>query len=270
MDSIDYFIKFAGAHGAKMSADEGHDNPKNSVQLSGASLEAHLKSMIRTAAGVEKNSKLPFDWTGNAKNPPDLILKDHEAWEVKKLESSGSELQLNSSPPKQQLGCTDEMITKSCRAIRQGTWSTDLIYAVGACNDDELRSLFFCYGDVLCADQDVYRKTWQSVKGVILTSSDDHSETKELGRINDVDPLGRASLRIRGMWLLQSPFSAFATSLDADTSGRQYLLARLERFSSHQDVLQGVYPEITVQRLKVDDPDNPAQDIDVVLLSSKL
>jgi hypothetical protein len=35
------------------------------------------------------------------------------------------------------------------------------------------------------------------------------AETNELGRINNVDPLGVTDLRIRGMWLVKSPWVVF-------------------------------------------------------------
>ena len=43
----------------------------------------------------------------------------------------------------------------------------------------------------------------------MLTENVVFSETKELGRVNQVDPLGITNLRIRGMWQIENPRKVF-------------------------------------------------------------
>ena len=44
---------------------------------------------------------------------------------------------------------------------------------------------------------------------IIKKSDLNLSETKELGRKNKIDPLGISSLRVRGMWIFQTPQKIF-------------------------------------------------------------
>lgn len=60
-----------------------------------------------------------FSYLGNNSNPPDAMLRNGDAIEVKKIESLSSALTLNSS-----------MISTACREAEQ--WSEkDMIYVVG-------------------------------------------------------------------------------------------------------------------------------------------
>jgi hypothetical protein len=51
---------------------------------------------------------------GNANNPPDSMLKGGDAIEVKKVGSHSSQIQLNSSFPKDKLHSHDRLITREC------------------------------------------------------------------------------------------------------------------------------------------------------------
>ena len=55
---------------------------------------------------TEKNIKKVFSYTGNKRNPPDLIIKNGDAIEIKKKESIGGDLALNSSYPRDKLYST--------------------------------------------------------------------------------------------------------------------------------------------------------------------
>lgn len=70
-----------------------------------------------------------FSYQGNKNNPPDLILKNSDAIEIKKLESKNSAIALNSSYPKDKLYASSTMITKACRECEE--WSEkDMLYAI--------------------------------------------------------------------------------------------------------------------------------------------
>src|SRR5699024_11579610 len=61
--------------------------------------------------------------------------------------------------------------------------------------------LWFVYGDCYCADKSYYERIADTIKDGVSSIPDvDFGETKELGRVNKVDPLGITYLRIRGMW----------------------------------------------------------------------
>ncbi len=85
-----------------------------------------------------------------------------------------------------------------------------MIYVVGHVQNSVLHNIFFVYGDVYCDAHNVYEKVENTIKECVQTLEDvELSETKELGRVNKVDHLGISSLRVRGMWVIDSPFKQF-------------------------------------------------------------
>lgn len=114
-------------------------NRANSV---GDALEVYIKDVFaNTIDKSEKESIVEyekvFSYLGNQNNPPDLIIKNGDAIEVKKIQSSGSALALNSSFPKAKLYVNSPMITKSCKECEE--WDVkDIIYAVGHTTDDSI------------------------------------------------------------------------------------------------------------------------------------
>ncbi len=56
-----------------------------------------------------------FSYLGNQNNPPDLILKNGDAIEIKKIESIKNQIALNSSYPKNKLYANSPLITQACR-----------------------------------------------------------------------------------------------------------------------------------------------------------
>lgn len=80
----------------------------NRVNNMGAALEEYIKDLFAGSFGMEEKERVirlseVFSYLGNNSNPPDAMLKDGDAIEVKKIESNGSSLALNSSYPKQTL-----------------------------------------------------------------------------------------------------------------------------------------------------------------------
>ena len=98
-----------------------------------------------------------FFYQGNQNNPPDLILKNSDAIEVKKLQSKNSAIALNSSYPKAKLFANSPMIAKACRTCEKLD-EKDIIYTIGYTNDNSLKSLWLVYGDCFCADKEIYER----------------------------------------------------------------------------------------------------------------
>ncbi|MBD0265570.1 MAG: NgoPII family restriction endonuclease, partial [Tolypothrix sp. Co-bin9] len=91
---------------------------KNRINGIGDALEVFVKdifadSLHETDESIKvlKYSQV-FSYLGNHNNPPDLILKQGDAVEVKKIESLNSGIHLNSSYPKSKLLSDSPMITK--------------------------------------------------------------------------------------------------------------------------------------------------------------
>lgn len=136
---------------------------KNSIRIQqvGDSLEYFIKDAFcgtfdkNTLIEKEKFYQRHFSYLGNANNPPDLMIRNGDAIEVKKIEGTKSAIPLNSSYPKNKLYSNSRMLTKACRECEAWT-EKDIIYAIGTVQKKELRALWLVYGDVYAAESDVY------------------------------------------------------------------------------------------------------------------
>ena len=188
----------------------------NRANQMGTALEEYVKDLFAGTVNEtdmnKRNQKISesFCYLGNQNNPPDSMLKNGGvAIEVKKIESPNSALALNSSYPKAKLYSDSEMINRACRFCEP--WEVrDMLYVVGVLNGEVLTSLAFVYGDEYCADKEIYERIKKKLKeGILSIPNVEFADTKELGRVNRVDPLGITSLRIRGMWQIDNPFCCF-------------------------------------------------------------
>jgi hypothetical protein len=138
------------------------------------------------------------------------MIKGGDAIEVKKTQSSNSDLALNSSYPKSNIKSSSPMITQSCKNCEE--WiEKDLIYCVGHTTDTTLKSLWLVYGNIYAAGHEIYERIKNTISaGIDTIPNVEFAETKELGRVNKVDALGITNLRIRGMWQIQNPRKVFS------------------------------------------------------------
>jgi hypothetical protein len=206
------------------------------------------------------------------------MIKGGDAIEVKKTETISSELQLNSSHPKSKMISTSHLINKHCRECED--WlEKDIIYAIGHVpkNSKKLSSLWLIYGSIYAADEDVYT----SLKSIITeslenTSDINFSETKELGRVNYVDPLKITNMRIRGMWLLQPPVKVFDYVYRYEKELKFQLIAiiPLDKYNSFPleskvKIEDNVDETLNITDIKVKNPNNPVKLIDCKLITVK-
>ena len=187
-------------------------NRANSV---GESLEKFIKDVFCGISSEvssdfrNKSYSNYFSYIGNKNNPPDLIIRNGDAVEIKKIESLGSGIALNSSYPKSKLFSTSSMITEACRNCEDSNVK-DMLYVVGVVKNNNLLSLWFVYGDCYAAEEDVYKRIKDKISSGVKEIQDiEFLETNELGRVNKVDPLGITCLRIRGMWHIENPSKVF-------------------------------------------------------------
>ena len=92
-------------------------NRANSV---GEALENYVKDVFANSFNeqeAERNLKFneAFSYLGNQNNPPDIILRNGDAIETKKVQSLTSALALNSSYPKSKLYVESPMLTQACK-----------------------------------------------------------------------------------------------------------------------------------------------------------
>jgi len=194
-----------------------YNKTRNRANNMGGALEEYIKDIFAgTMNELDESTRMVklsevFSYTGNLNNPPDSILKKGDAIEVKKIESYGSQLALNSSYPKSKLYQSSDLLTIQCKNCEVDGWTEkDIIYTVGVVNGENLSDLFMVYGIDYAASEPIYANLKSKIKDGITTIENlDFSETNELGRVNRVDPLGITYLRVRGMWGIENPFKVF-------------------------------------------------------------
>ncbi|PSB41485.1 restriction endonuclease [filamentous cyanobacterium Phorm 6] len=191
----------------------------NRIKAMGDALKYFVKDAFANTIDEPELSKPEkydevFSWIrGNQSNPPNLMIRNGDAIEVYKIQSSKGSIQLNSSYPKSKLFYNNPQITLACRDCE--TWTEkDIIYAIGVTSKDNtkenLKTLWLIYGDCYAASKEYYEGIKDQIASGINAISDvEFSETEELGRVNKVDPLSITSLRIRPMWLINNPSTVF-------------------------------------------------------------
>lgn len=91
------------------------------INSEGERLEFYIKDSLSGAFDVvgkaEKEQKYSeeFAWLGNQNNPPDIVLKRGDAYEIKKTKTASPTIALNSSPPKSVLHSDDPRLTSDSR-----------------------------------------------------------------------------------------------------------------------------------------------------------
>jgi len=258
-------------------------NGNNRANNMGEGLETYIKDIFASTTNelnaqkrLEKLEEI-YSYQGNKNNPPDLMLRSSDAIEIKKLESKNSAIALNSSYPKAKLYADSPMITNACKECE--AWDIkDMLYAVGYINQSTLKSLWLVYGNCFCADKETYERIKDTISSGINTIPHvEFTETKELGKVKKVDPLGITDLRIRGMWHIDNPNKTFSYIYTYDKTKNFQLicLMKKDKYDSLPDYDKEAIENIDninveVKDIKIKNPNNPVQLIDAKLLVFKV
>lgn len=251
---------------------------RNTINNIGEALEAYIQDAfadtISESDEIVRSQKISevFSYLGNQNNPPDIMLRGGDAIEVKKIQNKDSAIALNSSYPKHKLQSDDSKITEACKNCEN--WDIkDIIYAVGVTNDENLQHLCLVYGDCYAASRETYSQIGKTIKdGVTKIPDIEFSKTKELGRVNRVDPLGITNLRIRGMWHIDNPLKVFGDNREVEDK-YTFSLTCIMRKTKYQSFSEADISDITknenlsVTDIKIKDPNNPAKLIDATLIT---
>jgi hypothetical protein len=246
----------------------------NRINSEGLRLEFFIKDSFANSFDVSnkefKHSEI-FSWLGNKNNPPDTIIKNGDAIEVKKIENRPNTIALNSSYPKSKIRADDSRITKECKEIIQTEGEKDIIYAIGIVKKSFITNLFFVYGDVYAAEHHVHEKISEIIRDSVIDSDLELSKTNELARINRIDPLGITYLRVRGMWGIEHPVNVFKYILPEFDENKFSLISlmkqeKYESFPEKDRINLETDKKIIIKKLKVKDPNNPAKLINSVLI----
>ena len=251
----------------------------NRINAMGYALEDYVKNLFANSFDCLERERLEkwsetFSYLGNDANPPDIMLKGGDAIEVKKIQSDNAALALNSSQPKHTLLITNPLLSNACREAE--AWDEkDIIYAVGVVSGNRLKHFCMVYGREYCASSECYERIRQSIKhGVETSAGVEFAQTRELGRVNRVDPLGITYLRIRGMWHIENPWKVFDYVYRRNLNAEFNFMSIINR--TKWDALpnrgalvelQSSFPSLKLADVRVHDPDNPARLNDAVLIS---
>lgn len=251
----------------------------NRMNNMGESLELYIKDIFCGSLDVQDITEKTqifsnyFSYIGNQNNPPDIMIKNGDAIEVKKIESANSGLALNSSYPKDKLYSDSSMITTACREAEN--WrEKDILYTVGVVKENTLKSLWFVYGDCYAANKETYERVRNKISNGLRELPDvEFSETNEIGRVNKVDPLGITYLRIRGMWGIDNPnkvFSYISPSIQSELTVNALLLrSKYDSFPQEdKNFLEGILnTNFSISDVQIKSPNNPARLLDAKLIS---
>jgi len=245
---------------------------RNRANNAGDALEEYVKDLFcNTFDENDVNKRLSkiekyFSYLGNNSNPPDAMLKNGDAIEVKKIETSNSALALNSSYPKHKLYSSSTMISKACKDAEK--WDVkDMIYVVGVIDKktNDIKDLCMVYGFDYCASEECYTRIKRIIKnGVETIQGVEFSETKELGRVNKVDPLGITYLRVRGMWGIENPWNVFNYVYERNKNANFNFMCIIneDKWNTFDNInlLKNINDEkFMIKDIKIKNPDNPAQ-----------
>lgn len=253
-------------------------NRANSV---GTALEEYIKDIFANALNIDdkyiKNNlyNQAFSYLGNQNNPPDMILRNGDSIEVKKIQGKGSGIALNSSYPKSKLYSNSKMITKHCRDCE--TWDIkDIIYVIGNTDDNNLKTLWFVYGDCYAADNKIYEKIKTTISnGLQEIPNIELVETNEIGKIKKIDPLGITDLRIRGMWHILHPQKVYEylPKEQGSSEFKVYCLIRKDKFDKFDEQSKSELIQLSnennnfyIKNVKIKDPNNPANLLDAIFM----
>ena len=243
----------------------------NRANNMGDALEEYIKDLfadtVEETDEAERLSRVSsvFSYLGNPSNPPDSMLRGGgDAIEVKKLQGV-NKLALNSSHPKRKLRTDNPKINQHCISCED--WSErDMLYIVGVCSPQRIKSLCMVYGDEYCADIEIYARIENAVKlGLNSLEDVELAETNELGRLNRIDPLGITNMRVRGMWTIANPLKVFNYIYEPDNSKSFNFMALInyEKYASMENKtelndLVDLLPGLSIRDVMVRDPNNPA------------
>lgn len=261
-------------------------NGNNRANNMGDGLEEFIKNIFAgTMNETNEQNRLTtfsqtYSYSGNKNNPPDLILRNSDAIEIKKLESPITAIALNSSYPKSKLFSNSSMITTACRNCEENWTVKDMLYIIGNVpkNTNSLKSLWFVYGDCFCADKEVYERIKDTIStGIATIPNVEFTETNELGKVKRVDPLGITDLRIRGMWHIENPTKIFnyIYSYDETKSFQLICLMKKEKYEllplQDRQMIENLNSQnVSVSDVRIKNPNNPIQLMDGKLLVFKI
>ena len=128
-----------------------------------------------------------------------------------------------------------------------------------------IQHLAMVYGEDYCAEEECYLRIKSKIKqGVESIQGVEFSETKELGRVNKIDPLGITYMRVRGMWGIENPWSVFKYIYQRDSEKSFNFMALINEnkwnsFENKDELVSLQNENLKIIDVKIKDTNNPAK-----------
>ncbi len=255
----------------------------NRINNIGESLEFFIKDIFCNSLKLDIIEKKElysknFSYLGNKNNPPDFIIKNGDAIEIKKIENYSTAIALNSSYPKNKLYQDDPRITINCKNCELVNWlEKDIIYVIGVVESktNKIKILWFIYGNCYSANKEVYQRIIDKIScGIEEISDIEFIKTNEIAKVKKVDPLGITDLRVRGMWHIKNPINVFNDVIKIDLKKNFTMNAiMLDNKYKSFDINDRNYIEnlknedLLIKNIMIQSPDNPANLLNAKLIS---
>jgi hypothetical protein len=251
----------------------------------GDSLESYIKDSFCNSFNSDQKKKNilyseNFSYLGNQNNPPDIIIKEGDAIEVKKIESLSSAIALNSSYPKNKLKSDDSRITKACKECELKPWiEKDIFYFIGFVKEKKLKLLWIIQGECYAADKEVYERVASNItKGVGEIPNIEFQPTNEIAKIKKVDPLGITDLRVRGMWHIANPIKVFSEYININLDNEITIVSVIldKKYNSFPkestEKLESLTTDgsLVINSASIKSPDNPAKMLNVKIIKYEI
>ncbi|MEI8362503.1 MAG: NgoPII family restriction endonuclease [Betaproteobacteria bacterium] len=142
---------------------EGDQNPCDKVNNIGEHLEDFIFHAFCNSLEELESKKYDlyskfFSWCSYSPFcPPSAILKGSDVIDVKKVELGSTSIKFNGAYPRSKFYKDDTDITSDCRDCE--IWDKkDLLYAICTTQGNNLKRLWFVYGDCYFASKEFYQK----------------------------------------------------------------------------------------------------------------
>lgn len=283
---LEAVVRYAGMENRSMSEIYASSNR---INQKGDKLEFFAKDLFCGSFDLESKDEKQkvyenyLSYLGEKNHPPDFILRNGEAFEVKKTTSKAGSVQLNSSHPHKTLESSYEKLSEKCRNCED--WNVkDLVYIIGRVpkGSSDLDFMWMFYGDCWAAENSLYEKLdnkiSEKLNEVIEEIEHGHlsEDTNELGKVKEADPLERTNLRIRGMWKLSHPaneFKKFIDNYEQKISDKQplFTVMKKSKYREHpKEIRENVEEseDVKINRVEIPDPSNPSKNVKALILET--
>lgn len=206
---------------------------RNNAHTMGQEFEDIVEQWIKDS-GQKISSK------GGKNHPPDQLLKEGPALEIKKVTSTG-QIPTNSSPPEQEITPDNPRLKEDTKEVLRNSENPrrDMFYIIGDKRNEDIERIWICQGELLFGNHELDNITQELRNAADKVSEDFNVEsvedTNEIAKFNNIDDSDSISLRIRRMMSFNHPSNIFdknVPSMSESESTSVILSIKKDKFNS--------------------------------------